>query len=86
MMAFLQLYPALDCLDPTTMVYSPCSREEACSAGATYSIDWSERISLRNWMTELDLICADPSKIGIMGTITFLSIGLGSILFGGMMD
>ena len=37
-------------------------------------------------MTELDLICTDPAQIGIMGTITFMSIGFGSILLGGFID
>ena len=37
-------------------------------------------------MTELDLICTDPAKIGIMGTIAFVSIGFGSIILGGFID
>ena len=37
-------------------------------------------------MTELNLICTDPAKIGIMGTIAFVSIGLGSIILGGFID
>lgn len=37
-------------------------------------------------MTELDFICLSPAKIGLMSTITFVSIGLGSVLLGGLMD
>ena len=37
-------------------------------------------------MTELNLICTDPAKIGIMGTIAFISIGFGSIILGGFID
>ena len=58
----------------------------ACQNPYGYSIDWDQRASLHNWTTELDLICADPATIGVMGTITFVSIGLGSILMGGLMD
>lgn len=85
MMPFLQLYPALECKD-SLGVYSPCSRDEACANPDSFIIDWSNRISLDNWMTSLDLICMDPASIGIMGTITFLSIGIGSIALGGLMD
>ena len=37
-------------------------------------------------MTELDLICLSPAKIGIMSTITFVCVGLGSIFLGGLID
>ena len=49
-------------------------------------VDWDQRVSIDNWMTELDLICTDPAKIGIMGTIAFISIGFGSIVLGGFID
>jgi MFS family permease len=37
-------------------------------------------------MTDMDLICADPAKIGLMGSVAFISVGFGSILLGGLMD
>ena len=46
-----------------------------------FNIDWSR--SLKNWTTELDLICAKPLKIGLMGTTAFVALALGSLLFGG---
>ena len=37
-------------------------------------------------MTELDLICADPLSIGMMGTIGFFGLALGSLLFNNTID
>lgn len=86
MMPFLQLYPALLCPDGHGHLKS-CKRELACSDYSfEYLIDWSEHISLKNWMTELDLICIEPAKIGMMGIITFVSVGVGAIMFGGLID
>ena len=85
MMALLQLYPALKCPDGKGG-YTDCGRDTACVDPNGYVIDWDQRISLKNWMTELDLVCADPASIGMMGTLAFVSIGIGSILFGGLMD
>ena len=31
-------------------------------------------------MTDLDLICEEPYKIGLLGTISFLSFSIGSVL------
>jgi hypothetical protein len=39
MMPFLQLYPALQCIDAQG-VYSDCTRDEACSDPNGYVIDW----------------------------------------------
>ena len=85
MMPFLQLYPALQCAD-TQGIYSSCTRDEACLNPNGFAIDWGERISLDNWMTDLNLICSDPAKVGLMGSVAFISVGFGSILLGGLMD
>ena len=37
-------------------------------------------------MTQLDLICEQPYKIGLMGVISFISFSFGSILFTNMID
>ena len=86
MMPFLELYPALLCPDGHGNLKS-CKRELACSDySLEFLIDWSENISLKNWMTELDLICIEPAKIGMMGVITFASVGVGAIMMGGLID
>jgi MFS family permease len=32
-------------------------------------------------MTELDLVCEEPYKIGFIGAVSFISFSLGSVLF-----
>lgn len=51
-----------------------------------YAINWNDEHSLHNWTTELNLICEPPLTIGIMGTLAFISIGLGALLFGSLSD
>ena len=86
MLPFLQLYPALLCPDGLGG-YQSCTREEACTDyESSFIIDWNEEISLKNWTTELDFVCMSSAKIGIMGTIVFCSIAVGSLLLGGLID
>lgn len=42
--------------------------------------------SLYNWTTQLDLICEEPYKIGLIGAIFYLSSSLGSFLFTNLAD
>lgn len=37
-------------------------------------------------MTDLNLICEEPYKIGLLGTISFLSFSLGSVLLTNQAD
>lgn len=41
---------------------------------------------MHNWITELDLICEEPYKIGLIGAIYFVSFPLGGLLFTGLID
>ena len=88
---YLQLYPALICRQDATSngtfaPYVACNRDEACNFGAIkdFMIDWGH--SMANWTTELELVCASPIAIGLMGTFGYIFISIGSILFGGLLD
>lgn len=37
-------------------------------------------------MTDLDLICAEPYVIGLLGAISFISFSIGSIMLTDLMD
>ena len=43
-------------------------------------------MSLYNWMTNLDLICEEPYKIGLIGSISFISFSIGSLFISRMSD
>jgi MFS family permease len=43
-----------------------------------YNVDYSGSTSFKNWMTELDMICEEPFKIGLLGALGFISFALGS--------
>lgn len=85
---FYQLYPKLDCFKDGNQLLEECTPTIACDAELVdrFEIDWSDNMSLRNWMTELDLICEEPYKIGLIGAIYFVSYSFGSLMFTGMID
>lgn len=99
-MPFYQLYPALMCYNENGMLIKEndnqlgganlyCSVDFACKQklqNGTFKIDWKNQFSLNNWMTQLDLICEQPYKIGLMGVISFISFSVGSILFTNIID
>ena len=86
---YLQLYPTLTCRashpqsESFFVPFKDCTQEVACNPEMTseFNVDWSR--SLKNWTTELDLICAKPLAIGLMGSISFFAVAFGSLLFGG---
>ena len=66
-----------------------CSVDDACTIkknNGSYKIDWDDQYSLNNWMTQLDLVCAQPYVIGLMGVISFVSFSIGSLLFTNIID
>lgn len=78
---FYQLYPDLLCTMNNGTVIK-CDHKVACEASLTksYEIDWSAENSVSNWMTDLDLICAKPYSIGLIGFVTFVSFSVGSAI------
>lgn len=35
-------------------------------------------VTFQNWITDLDLVCEDPFKIGLLGALSFISFAIGS--------
>ena len=55
----------------------------ANSIVASHTINETSEFTLQNWMTDpsLNLICKPPYMIGLIGSISFVSYSVGSILF-----
>ena len=51
-----------------------------------YILDKSSQLTFDNWMTQLDLICEDPYKVGLLGAISFISFSIGSLLITRVVD
>lgn len=84
---FYQLYPALTCVTASGLTIEACPVNRACGLEpfknqtdrvVSYKFESSNPFTLNNWMTELDLICEEPYKIGLMGALSFISFTLGS--------
>ena len=65
-----------------------CSIQYACHSPKVhkYEIDWDSDTSLHNWTTQLNLICEEPYKIAFIGTLSFFSFSIGSIMFTNIID
>lgn len=82
------MYPSLICSLDDGTIKKECDRQFICKntpfeSGAravSYEIDWSGETTFQNWMTSLDLICEEPYKIGLMGSVSFISFSIGSLL------
>jgi len=46
-----------------------------------YSIEWKAGNSLQNWMTDLNLICEPAFRIGLIGSLQFIGLAVGALLF-----
>ena len=89
-MQFLQILPKLQCRvddhDGET-TWLKCTRDEACAPGAFYRIDYSEEETVRNSAaTSLNLICAHPSYLGLVGSFFFIGWTTGTLLVSHMAD
>lgn len=93
-MPFYQLYPKLQCFDKVGNILSDdlsathCTRILACDKRAVdhFRIDWENDNSLHNWMTQKDLICKEPYQIGFIGSVSFISLSIGSFVFSKTID
>lgn len=94
---FYLQYPALQCYDTAgELMYTGhpqhgpeyCTSEVACDSDRVdhYKVDYSHSYSVSNWMTDLDMICEPPYKIGLFGSVSFLSFSLGSLLITNQAD
>jgi len=65
-----------------------CSVEYACNSEKVekFEIDWKSDTSIHNWTTDLDLICKEPYAIAFIGSMSFFSFAVGSILFTNIID
>lgn len=101
-MPFYAQYPALKCFDEQNQLLKfkeksvgssklgdqYCSKEIACDRKKVdhYEIDWSHKYSLKNWMTDLNMICEEPYKIGFLGSFSFISFSVGGLLISKQAD
>ena len=86
---FYQYYPTLICKNSDGAIIADCTHQLVCQANSqvtSHEIDWTSEFSLRNWMNELNLLCADPFWVGLIGGISFLSFSVGSIIFSRIID
>jgi hypothetical protein len=71
------------------MIIEQCTVNQACNLKpyhnasdnnrvVSYTFDFNNQYTLNNWMTDLNLICEEPYKIGLLGALSFISFTLGS--------
>jgi MFS family permease len=85
---FYALVPRLNCHiqkeDGTWEILEGCPKGLACNLPKEedfYTIDWNDGKSLQNWMTDLNLICEPAYRIGLIGSLQFIGLALGALIF-----
>lgn len=65
-----------------------CSVQYACKSPKVnhFEIDWNSDTSVHNWVSDLNLICNEPYEIAFIGSMSFLSFSIGSIMFTNTID
>ena len=48
-----------------------CGKKEILTTNVEYRVNWNSEYSIRNMMTELDLIWEEDYKIGLLGSVVF---------------
>jgi hypothetical protein len=61
---FLELYPEYEC--PIDL--PNCNHRDRCLDPIRIRVNWDSSKSLDNWVERLDLECAEPYMIGMLGS------------------
>ena len=79
-MSFFELDPQLECYNPVNLNWTACAKSVACANEQTWRIDYNSHKTIQNWKTELNLVCEEGGKIGMIGSCYFLGFVI-SLLF-----
>ena len=82
-MMYYELVPAYLCLgmpeNPSS--WQTCKREDFCDKDIQFKIDYSNTLSLHNWVSEYDMHCAPKVKFGLFGSLFFIGVVTSSLFF-----
>ena len=84
--AYLVLKQQYLCINEENQ-YEHCTVDEICVAKANdvnyhnYQVDTSYQYYMKNWFTEMDLVCMTPAAIGMMVTAYFIGFAFGGLFF-----
>ena len=67
---FLELFPDYICPESQP----DCGRLDNCRDPLIYPIDWESSRSVNNWVQQLNLQCAEPYQIGMLGSAFFVGM------------
>jgi len=86
-MVYMLLKPQVLCLQNSNWVRCDLDADVCPSQGALeWRIDWSSEFSLTNWITRLDLYCADQMTLGLFGFFYFVGILVSAVCLGPLGD
>jgi len=73
--------PALLCYPEGSNELETCSREVACESPDSFKIDYDDHFTIRNFITDMDLICVENYSFFVsnFGVLLLLGIVLGCI-------
>ena len=77
----LELAPKYECLDSDSNTWYRCVPVEFCAnQSIEHRVDYDHVESLDNWFEKLDLACASPQTVGLIGSALFLGMACGCLV------
>ena len=68
--------------------WKTCTTEDFCVEGSTleYQADYSNSLSIHNWIEEYEMYCAPKFQFGLFGSLFFIGVVLSSLIFPPLAD
>lgn len=82
-LAYFELVPYIKCKYPGTDEYVKCKDyKDICEQGKVYDwyVDYTQKESFHNWMTDHNLYCKDSFVIGLFGSVYFVGLAIGGFI------
>ena len=77
---YMELKPKIRCLDQKTQTWHPCKDDIVCKSNhLKWEINWEAPTSLHNWVEDFNLLCESRYRIGLLGSINFVTLLLGLV-------
>ena len=85
MFAILVMEQKYECLQ-VGGEYTSCSTDEICEDGAKYRVDQNYEYYLKNWYTEMDMVCKSHKKMAMLASIYYISAFFGGLILAPLPD
>jgi MFS family permease len=85
-MMYFELVPTYLCRSPGSD-WSSCTKEKFCGhPDVEFKVDYSNTLSLHNWISDYDMHCSDKVAFGLFGSLFFIAVVVGCLVLTPLSD